>query len=86
MIRTIEAIISEKGEVSLLETVSLKGSHRALVTILNEEPSSATQQGKRMAEALETLAQARVLADVNEPVAWQREQRQDRPLPERDAS
>ena len=37
MIRTVEAIIDEQGVVLLQETVMLSGSHRALVTILDEE-------------------------------------------------
>ena len=39
MIRTVEAVIDEAGEVRLLETVHLKGVRRALVTILEEEPT-----------------------------------------------
>jgi len=36
MIRTIEAIIDEKGNVRLLEPVRLPGLRRALVSILEE--------------------------------------------------
>lgn len=36
MVRTIEAIISEGGEVELLEPLTLTARHRALVTILEE--------------------------------------------------
>ncbi|MCS6913263.1 MAG: hypothetical protein NZ890_08500 [Myxococcota bacterium] len=35
---TVEAIIDEQGHVSLVEPVSFKGLHRALVTILDEPP------------------------------------------------
>ena len=38
MIRTVEATIDERGTVLLWETVSLSAPHRALVTILDEEP------------------------------------------------
>jgi hypothetical protein len=38
MIRTVEAIIDEKGQVSLLEAVRPSSARRALVTILEEEP------------------------------------------------
>lgn len=38
MRRTIEALIDEEGAVRLLEDVDLRGTHRALVTILDEEP------------------------------------------------
>ena len=38
MIQTIEAIIEPDGKVLLLEDVQLTESHRALVTILEDEP------------------------------------------------
>ena len=38
MLRTIEAIVDEQGNVSLLESVNLPGVRRALVTILDEDP------------------------------------------------
>jgi len=41
MIKTIEAIVDEKGAVHLLEPVQLDRRHRALVTILSDEPSDA---------------------------------------------
>ncbi len=39
MIQTIEAIIDPDGKVVLLEAVNLTESHRALVTILADEPA-----------------------------------------------
>jgi hypothetical protein len=39
MIQTIEAIIEPDGKVLLLESVNLTKSHRALVTILEDEPA-----------------------------------------------
>lgn len=38
MIRTVEATIDEHGTVLLREAVALAAPHRALVTILEEEP------------------------------------------------
>ena len=40
MIRTVEAVIDEHGAVLLQEAVALSAPRRALVTILEEEPSS----------------------------------------------
>ena len=40
MIQTIEAIIEPDGKVLLLESVQLTEAHRALVTILEDEPAS----------------------------------------------
>ena len=42
MIRTVEAIIDETGQVSLLEPVRPPSARRALVTILEEEPVAET--------------------------------------------
>jgi hypothetical protein len=40
MIQTVEAIIEPDGKVLLLEDVHLTESHRALVTILEDEPGA----------------------------------------------
>jgi hypothetical protein len=39
VIRTVEAIIDERGSVRLLESVQLPTARRALVTILEEAPA-----------------------------------------------
>ncbi len=41
MIQTIEAIVDELGAVRLLQPLHLNRRHRALVTILADEPSDA---------------------------------------------
>lgn len=41
-------------------------------------------RGKRLAEALRQLRAANPFADIADPVAWQHEIRQDRPLPGRE--
>ena len=51
MIRTIEAIIDETGQVRLLEPVQLPSSRRALVTILEEEPHPAISDTALLSEA-----------------------------------
>lgn len=38
MLKTVEAIIDEQGNVRLLEPVDLPAAHRALVTILEHGP------------------------------------------------
>ena len=50
MIRTIEAIIDENGQIQLLESVSLSSSRRALVTILEEEPLATIAETARLSE------------------------------------
>ena len=39
MIRTVEAVIDEQGNVRLLEPIHLPSTRRALVTILEDEPA-----------------------------------------------
>ena len=41
MIQTVEAIVDERGAVRLLEPLLLDRRHRALVTILADEPSES---------------------------------------------
>jgi hypothetical protein len=57
---------------------------QVLVTILEEKPiQEENGRGQRMALVLEKLAQAQAFAGID-PVAWQRDVRQDRELPGRD--
>lgn len=66
MIRTVEAVIDEHGNVRLLETVKVAGARRALVTILEDEPAVSV--------SLAALLSERALAeDWNKPeedTAW----------------
>jgi hypothetical protein len=58
------------------------------VTVL-DEPVTPTlnpqDQGRRMAAALAQLAQLNACADITDPVAWERQMRQERALPNREA-
>jgi hypothetical protein len=66
MIRAVEAIIDEHGNVRLLETVSLPSSRRALVMILDDPVRSTAHEASFLSEAV--LAQ-----DWNRPeedAAW----------------
>ncbi len=38
MKQTVEAVIDEQGHVRLTEPITIKGVHRALLTILDEPP------------------------------------------------
>ena len=44
MLRTVEAVIDAQGQVHLLEPISLTGSRRALVTILEEERDTSVHE------------------------------------------
>ena len=56
---------------------------RVQVTLLDAVPNSASQ-GQQMAAALARLAANHALASIADPLAWERELRQDRELPGRD--
>lgn len=57
---------------------------RVHVTILEKLPACDRNQGERMAAALEQLAASHSLEHIPDPAAWQRQTREDRPLPGRD--
>ena len=57
------------------------------VTIAHDTSISSrlTSDGKAMAKALAKLAASGSVSNISDPSTWQREQRQDRPLPGRDS-
>ena len=50
MIRTIEAVVDENGHVRLAEPLHLAKCQRALVTILDEEPTRQLQEAALLSE------------------------------------
>ena len=71
MIKTIEAVIDENGQVRLLESINLPAARRALVTILEEEPAT------NIAETA-LLSESALAEDWNKPeedAAWSHLQR-----------
>jgi len=50
MIRTVEAMIDEHGNVHLLESVRLPAARRALVTILEERPAAGVPESALLSE------------------------------------
>lgn len=53
------------------------------VTILGDSVSDRESRGHRMARALECLAQKDLLSTIADASDWQRDQREERPLPGR---
>jgi len=51
MIKTVEAVIDERGNVRLLEPVDPGGVRRALVTILEERPTAHPAETALLSEA-----------------------------------
>jgi len=71
MIKTVEAVIDENGQVRLLEAINLPVARRALVTILEEEPATSIAETALLSES--ALAE-----DWNKPeedAAWSHLQR-----------
>ena len=50
MIRTVEAVVDVNGAVRLLESTSVQEARRALVTILDEEPSAQVTETAALSE------------------------------------
>ena len=50
MIKTVEAVIDEKGNVKLLEHVRLGVARRALVTIFDEKPTARASETALLSE------------------------------------
>jgi len=51
MIRTVEAVIDEHGNVQLLEPVQLPAARRALVSIFEERPGAGPPESALLSEA-----------------------------------
>jgi len=65
MLRTLEALMDESGNVRLLEVVKLSGIRRVLITILDESPATADEAA--------LLSEAALAEDWNRPeedAAW----------------
>ena len=54
------------------------------ITLLEDIAENPVSRGQEMARLLEAMAQAGGLSGIPDPLAWQRETRQDRPLPGRE--
>lgn len=65
---------------------SLNGATLVVTVLAPEEAEELPkgERGRRMREALEELARLNTFSSITDPVAWQRESREDRPLPGRE--
>ncbi len=66
MLRTVEAVIDERGNVRLLEPVHVLAARRALVTIIDEAPLEAIPETALLSEA----ALAEDWSRPEEDAAW----------------
>ena len=86
MSETYRAILKgDRLEWTDSEPTDLNREQPVEVTILDvPDHTDTTTQGQRMARALERLAATNAFSEIEDPVAWQKEIRKDRPLPGRD--
>ena len=80
MPRTYEAILKGNRVNWTGDAPEGKKPVRVHITLVEEEDAA---RGEKMAAALAKLAQANAFSAIANPAAWQREIRQDRPLPGR---
>ncbi len=82
----LETTISRQGHIDLPEECRSAFGRSARVILLLDEapPPDQDSRRERLHAALVGLAASGAFADIADPVQWQREQRQDRPLPGRD--
>jgi hypothetical protein len=84
--QTYRAILKgDRLEWTDSEPTDLHPEQPVQVTILDTpDYTDKTTRGQGMANALEQLAAANALSQIQDPVKWQREIRKDRPLPDRE--
>jgi antitoxin (DNA-binding transcriptional repressor) of toxin-antitoxin stability system len=75
------------AEVDQDDEIVLTDAHHPIAKIIKLEAKtmeSAQERGAKAAALLEQLAQRNTFSEIVDPVAWQRETRQDRQLPGRE--
>ncbi len=82
MLQTYKAILEGDSLKWVSERPAQIGATEVFVTLL-EEPKKATN-GQAAAEILRRFAQSGNSSSFGDPLEWQKETRQDRPLPGRE--
>ena len=83
MLRTYEGTLKGNRIDWRGDAPASEGVLRVHVTVLDEADDDE-QRGRRMAEALERLAEREAFEGIENPSAWQRAIRNERSLPGRD--
>jgi hypothetical protein len=87
MVRTYKALLRGNRLEWLEEAPEAQTDHPLIVHVTILEHGTAAEEvsrGQAMAALLEQLAARGTLSDMADPAEWQRELRQDRPLPRRE--
>ena len=86
MLRTYKAILHDDQVEWLEKPPEKSGAVQVHITVLEEPtPQPIRERGRVMAEALAALAQRGSFASITDTVAWQRELRAERALPDRES-
>lgn len=81
----LETTISGQGHIDLPEDCRAAfGRSARIILLLDEPPPDQDGRRARLRAAMDGLAASGAFADITDTAAWQREQRQDRPLPGRE--
>ena len=76
--QTIEAIVDANGMVKLPSNVRLPKNRRALLTVLDEEPTStASSKKEKLLDAFKEAQIANIFRNIEDPVEWQRKLRDE---------
>ena len=84
MLHTYRAILDDDRVRWLEQPPERSGTMQVHITILDQgERETSADRGRFMAESLAELAKRGTFAEISDPVAWQRELRSERTLPDR---
>jgi len=72
------------GTLHLPLPPELRNAKVRVTATLEAAPETSTEEKRTPLEALKELRKLGTFKDIDDPVAWQRAQRRDRPLPGRD--
>jgi hypothetical protein len=75
--QTVEAIIDTMGNVKVLSDIRLPNDRKALITILDEEPTNDAYKKDKLFDAFEKLAEQDIFREIEDPVEWQRKLRDE---------
>jgi hypothetical protein len=81
---TLVLLPDADGTLHLPVPAELRHGRVKVVATMEGEPSVRPAKPGTPLDALKELRKLGAFQDISDPVAWQREQRQDRPLPGRD--
>lgn len=85
MYQTVEAVV-KNGIIQPIEAIEYEENTRFLLVRLTPQPDIVNDEvrRKKLADCFYQLAQSAAFSEVKDPVAWQKEIREDKPLFGRD--